>query len=260
MLFRSKQMGLSSGINNLTLVVATFVTGWLASKNWHLPFLVYLIPIFAILLCYFLSTAYLKKNQVRYFSDGTGDEDNEVEVASIFVKPGTQVNKMMMFRLCLFYFTLTYIVVLVIYNLSFVMNKYGYSSTDAGTMISIFFLGMMFPGFFITTIVRHLKNSVNYLCCFGIAFGYLLIIYCHSFLLIAIACLLIGMGYGIMQPLVYDKTSLSASPKNAVFALACVMSMNYFAILVCPFIADLFQDIFHEKHNMSFPFWVNLIM
>ena len=41
---RVRQLGYSSAINNLTLVVATAVTGYLAEVNWHLPFLVYTLP------------------------------------------------------------------------------------------------------------------------------------------------------------------------------------------------------------------------
>ena len=62
---------------------------------------------------------------------------------------------------------------------------------------------------------------------------------------------------GILQPLIYDKTSIVAKPKKMIMALAIVMCGNYLAIILCPFIADLFQIIFHQKHNMLFPFWVN---
>ena len=38
--YRTKQFGLSSAITNVTLVLATILTGYLAEVNWHLPFLV----------------------------------------------------------------------------------------------------------------------------------------------------------------------------------------------------------------------------
>ena len=43
--YRVKQFGLSSAITNFTLVIATAVTGYLAEVSWHLPFLVYLLPL-----------------------------------------------------------------------------------------------------------------------------------------------------------------------------------------------------------------------
>ena len=48
--YRVKQFGLSSAITNFTLVIATAVTGYLAEVSWHLPFLVYLLPLVSILL------------------------------------------------------------------------------------------------------------------------------------------------------------------------------------------------------------------
>ena len=38
------------------------------------------------------------------------------------------------------------------------------------------------------------------------------------------------------------------------------MSGNYLAIIVCPFMANFFQIIFHKQHDMIFPFWVNMII
>ena len=52
--YRVKQFGLSSAITNITLVVATAVTGYLAEVNWHLPFVVYLLPIISLVLSVYL--------------------------------------------------------------------------------------------------------------------------------------------------------------------------------------------------------------
>ena len=48
--YRVKQFGLSSAITNITLVIATVITGYLAEVDWHLPFIVYLLPIISICL------------------------------------------------------------------------------------------------------------------------------------------------------------------------------------------------------------------
>ena len=47
---RTKQFGYVSAITNIALVAATAVTGWLADVQWRLPFLVYLLPLFSIIL------------------------------------------------------------------------------------------------------------------------------------------------------------------------------------------------------------------
>ena len=51
--YRTKQFGYSSAITNVTLVLATVLTGYLAEVNWHLPFLVYLFPIVSIFLSFY---------------------------------------------------------------------------------------------------------------------------------------------------------------------------------------------------------------
>lgn len=49
--YRMRQMGLQSGISNLSVVVATFAVGFLSrGGNWHLPFIVYLMPIIPLAL------------------------------------------------------------------------------------------------------------------------------------------------------------------------------------------------------------------
>jgi MFS family permease len=47
---RVQQLGISSAVNNLSLVIATAVAGWLAAMDWHLAFAVYLLPIFVLVL------------------------------------------------------------------------------------------------------------------------------------------------------------------------------------------------------------------
>ena len=48
--YRTRQLGISSSISNVTLVLATSLTGWLATVDWHYPFLVYLLPGVALLM------------------------------------------------------------------------------------------------------------------------------------------------------------------------------------------------------------------
>ena len=216
--YRTKQMGLSSGINNLTLVIATLVAGWLATKNWHLPFVVYLIPVFALLLSHFLTPAYLKKQKAVYVGDGSEGDQVDTAIASAYVASGKKLNGKLLTGLMIVYFMITYVIILVSYNLSFVLQKHHLSSVESGWMISILFLAITIPGFFITPIVRFLKNSVVYLCFLGIVIGFFMILVLKSTFFIAFGIFLIGGGYGIVQPLIYDKTSLSAKPQKAVFA------------------------------------------
>ena len=184
--YRTKQMGLSSGINNLTLVIATVVAGWLATKNWHLPFIVYLIPVFALLLSRFLTGGYLKKENASQVTDSACDNADSLSVAAAHVPANKKINTKLLVGLMVVYFLMTYIIILVSYNLSFILEKRNVSSTGSGWLTSILFLAITIPGFCITPIVKFCKNSVVYLCFFAIVIGFLMILIIKSIFFIEI--------------------------------------------------------------------------
>ena len=64
-------------------------------------------------------------------------------------------------------------------------------------------------------------------------------------------------SFGTAYPIAYDKTTRTAIPEKGTLALAFVMAMNYLAILLCPFIIDFFQSMFHVK-SQQFAFIFNL--
>ena len=68
--------------------------------------------------------------------------------------------------------------------------------------------------------------------------------------------ILTGVGYGVLQPIIYDKTAIIAPPQSATKALAVVMTVNYVAVVVCPFVIDFLTKIF-QQHKGSFPFVIS---
>lgn len=253
--YRTKQFGLSSAITNVTLVLATVLTGYLAEVNWHLPFIVYLFPVISIVL-----SVYLKKN-INQQPDSTempqAVDKTQTPPPPITSKSGIQTNHLM--QLMGFYGVATYLVIIVSFNLPFLMKEYGFTSGNSGIMISLFFLAIMTPGFFLPLIVDWAREKTFLYSLFSIAAGIFLILIAPREWLIAPGCILIGLGYGVIQPVVYDKTTQTAIPKKATLALAFVMAMNYVAILLCPFIIDVVSDLFKDK-SQQFPFMFNLVI
>lgn len=246
--YRTKQFGYSSAITNVTLVLATTLTGYLAEVNWHLPFLVYLFPFVSIFLTHFL-----KKDLSNYHP---ADDVSAAATATIG-KRGINVKALI--KLMAFYGLATYLVIIISFNLPFLMEEYGLSSGRAGILISLFFLAIMAPGFVLNKIVQMLGRKIYMVCLLLIACGMGIILVSRSEILIALGCILNGLAYGVIQPLVYDKTSDVAVPHKVTLALAFVMAMNYVAILLCPFIVDAFQKLFHS-HSQTFAFWLNLMI
>ena len=249
--YRVKQFGYSSAITNMTLVVATAVTGYLAEVHWRLPFVVYLLPLISLVL-----SAYLKKNTVSVTVKQASAVIPSMQSAPVISgKYGIHIRHLI--QLMLFYGVVTYVVLAVTFNLPFLMEAHHFSSGNSGLMISLFFLAIMAPGFMLDNIVKLLGNKTKLYSLLAVAVGLLLIWISPTEWLIVPGCILVGLGYGIIQPLIYDKTVDTAIPQKTTLALAFVMVMNYLAILLSPFITDFFQWIFHIG-SQEFPFIFNL--
>ena len=249
--YRVKQFGYSSAITNMTLVVATAVTGYLAEVHWRLPFVVYLLPLISLVL-----SAYLKKNTVSVTVKQASAVIPSMQSAPVISgKYGIHIRHLI--QLMLFYGVVTYVVLAVTFNLPFLMEAHHFSSGNSGLMISLFFLAIMAPGFMLDNIVKLLGNKTKLYSLLAVAVGLLLIWISPTEWLIVPGCILVGLGYGIIQPLIYDKTVDTAIPQKTTLALAFVMVMNYLAILLSPFITDFFQWIFHTGSH-EFPVIFNL--
>lgn len=268
--YRVKQFGLSSAITNFTLVIATAVTGYLAEVSWHLPFLVYLLPLVSILLVGHLKedrsgevafTASSSSAAATTATETSPTEDSKAARQSAIDIGGGKygIHIKHLIELMLFYGVITYIVVVVIFNLPFLMEKHHFSSGNSGLMISLFFLAITAPGFCLDKIVGLFKERTKTYSLLSIALGLLLIWIAPIEWLIIPGCILVGLGYGIIQPMLYDKTTQTALPQKTTLALAFVMMMNYLAILLYPFIVDFFQWVFHTQ-SQEFPFILNLLI
>lgn len=253
--YRVKQFGLSSSITNFTLVIATAITGYLAEESWHLPFIVYLLPLVSIMLI-----GHLKTNRPESVSATSSQSIRAAELAAIDTggsKYGIHVRHLI--QLMAFYGLTTYIVLAVIFNLPFLMEKHHFSSGNSGLMISLFFLAITVPGFCLDKIVGYLKERTKLYSLLAIGLGLLLIWIAPIEWLIIPGCILVGLGYGVIQPMLYDKTTHTALPQKTTLALAFVMMMNYLAILIYPFLVDFFQKLFHTQ-SQEFPFVFNLLI
>ncbi len=237
--WRVRQLGYSSAINNLTLVLATILTGYLADVDWHLPFLVYTLPGVALVLSFFLRR-----------------RRPAPEPAQSIQLRHRRIDTHKLVGLMLFYFFVTYAVLAIVYYASFLVDDYHIRSSFSGVLIALFFLAIMLPGLYIDRVIRRLKSWVNFVSLLSVAAGLLCIGIFRSEAMLVVGALLTGYGYGIMQPVIYDKAATIAPPQSATLALSCVMAMNYLAVMVCPFVVDLFRELFHS-HGEHFPFLFN---
>ena len=240
--WRVRQLGYSSAINNLTLVLATILTGYLADVDWHLPFLVYTLPGVALMLSFFLRR-----------------RRPAPEPAQSIQLRHRRIDTRKLAGLMLFYFFVTYAVLAIVYYASFLVDDYHIRSSFSGVLIALFFLAIMLPGLYIDRIIRRLKSWVNFVSLLSVAAGLVCLGIFRSEAMLVVGALLTGYGYGIMQPVIYDKAATIAPPQSATLALSCVMAMNYLAVMICPFVVDLFRKLLHI-HGEHFPFLFNAVL
>ncbi|WP_418991339.1 MFS transporter [Alistipes sp.] len=237
--YRVRQLGYSSAINNLTLVLATVVTGYLAKVDWHLPFLVYTLPGVSLVLALFLRR-----------SRSEPEPEHSIQLRN------KRIDRRKLTQLMAFYFFITYGVVILTFYASFLVDDYRIDSSFSGVLISLFFLAIMLPGLMIDRIIRRLKHNTNLVSLALVFTGLLLLGIFRDKTMLILGSLLTGLGYGVMQPVVYDKAATIAPPRSATLALSFVMAMNYLAVMVCPFLMSLFREIF-RTHSDRFPFFFN---
>lgn len=229
---RTRQFGYSSAVNNLTLVAATAVTGYLAEIEWHLPFIVYLLPAVSLML-----VPYIKSAEK---SCGVSPVNGNVAVGAGY---SSHINYSGLWKLMLYYLFITFLVMAVSVNLPFLMSENGHDSGSVGLVTSLFFLAIMLPGLFLNHILRFLGERVFLFSLLLICCGLLVIFFYASIMGAAVGVLLAGVGYGIAQPCIYDRTASVASLDKVTFALALVMTMNYVAIVISPPVVDILQGV-----------------
>lgn len=290
--YRTAQLGISSSISNLCLVFATFLTGWLADVNWHLPFVVYLFPIVTLVMSRFLDE---KKNPLMTIHDPTRPQKSaakiglgkidpteaavtpaivEVDKAGrkrvskpasapsheakpILIPKGKNYNIRGLAGIMLLYFIAGYAALTVIFNLPFVILHHKLDSSVTGTLTSIFFLAIMTPGFFMNRIRTVLGDFSVMVSMILVGAGLAVISLTSHIALIGVGVVLTGLGYGFIQPFVYDKATQTSVPGKSIIALAYVMAMNYLTIVIAPFIIDGLDKLIGVSASASAPFMVS---
>ena len=149
---------------------------------------------------------------------------------------------------------------IISYYLPFLIQEDNLSSDITGTVTALFYLAVFLPGFCLPYIIRFFKQRTSLAATLSIAAGLLLMAVGRQHWLLYVAALMMGFGYGVFQPVIYDKATYTVTDgRKSTLALAIVLSVNYIAITVTPFIVDLFRDMFGTQSN-HFPFFLNFVL
>lgn len=239
---RVQQLGISSAVNNLSLVVATAVVGWIATRDWHLAFTVYLLPAVAL----FLLLA-LRNNKPAQ----EPEESDQMRQ--------TKIHWRRLSGLSALYFVITFTTLVITFYLSFLLEKYRFPQEFSSVMISLFFLAIMLPGLMLNGIIGRVRSMTIFLSLCLIVAGLLLVGTIPDIPLMTLGVILTGVGYGVLQPIIYDKTAIISPPETATKALSVVMAVNYVAVVVCPFVVDFVSKIMGQNRS-TFPFVASAVL
>ena len=250
-----KVLGFKSGTSNGIVILATVFVGWAAGFSWHAAFSVYLVPLIPLALLPFMTNTYIRKHMrpaSRNSKTGSTPQEEEETTADSFRHPVLLLGGVIML-----YIGLTMASMVYTYYLPFTMKEYGLSTSQVGVATAMFYLTAMLGGFSLTPYIRLVGKTGLYVCVIIMTAGLLVLGFIHTFASYVIGVLLIGLGYGFFQPIIYNKTTELAPNKAASTKyFSYTLAGNYIAISIVPVVVEFFQWVFHN-HTVDFPYFLS---
>lgn len=246
-------LGVKSGLSNLSLIIATLFVGWVAAKDWHLAFVVYFIPLVPLVLVPFIKNKFINKDRQP---PEIAQSNNKDEPQNFHFK-GKTARDMMWFALII-YFIITYGALIISYYLPFTMASYGLSTSKVGVATSMFYLAATIAGFGLSKVVRLTGIWTFQLALIIITLALFAVGFIHTYASYILGVFVIGFGYGLIQPILYDKTSYFApDDEKSTEYFAILLTSSYIALSCIPFIVEFFGTFIKGNTDPSFPFILN---
>ena len=233
---RTAQYGYTSATLNLVLMGCTVATGYLAKIDWHLPFIIYLLPIVPLFFAKGFKKYITNPNQIRQ-QDKAANGGQKVHY-----KFSQQVNMGMLIRYCVYYFFITFVIAAISLYLPF---RYSNSST-AGDLTSILFFGIMISGYTLNWFLRHVKKGVAIVVMIATVVGFIMMSVTNEVIIVGIGILIATYFYGIAQPYYYDRLSMASSRIALTLTLAWFAVMDSIGNVVAAPVIDVIAKIFHH--------------
>ena len=258
--YRVKLLGIKSGIAVGTIVLANIFVGGTVDINWHLPFIVYLIPIIPVALYPFLSKAYLSRHLINDVEVATASNNTQPAATAFSSSTDEKKGMKMALKLMFFYAMMTFVVLVITYYMPFRMQNAKISNLILGEVTGLYFFAMAVPGFILSSIIKVFKGSTvlagNIFMIIGLVISTLFTTPLSFFA----GAAFLGFGYGIIQPILYDKvTNTTSNEKQSTQRFAILLSGNYMAIALGPFIFKIIESIIHD-HSLMVPYFISILI
>lgn len=252
----TKVLGFKSGTSNGIVILATIFVGWAADVSWHTSFCVYLVPVIPLLLLPFMTNTFIRKH-IRPEEIKADNSDNHADKATTPSHLSFNHPIVTLFGVIGLYVALTATSMVFTYYLSFTMKHYGLQTSQVGVATAMFYVTAMIGGFSLTPYMRFAGRSALYVCIIIMSAGLLVLGLFHTMPAYVTGVLLIGLGYGLFQPIIYNKTTQIAPDKTlSTKYFSYTLAGNYVAVSIVPVVVEIFQRIFNS-HTADFPFFLS---
>ena len=244
---RQQDLGLKSTTSNAMVIVANIYVGIVAAHYWHAAFVVYLTPLIPLALLPFMTQKYVNKHRILNTVEGeTADEKGSSADKAPYHFQGKTSTWMLVSLICLYMF-LTYATTSISYYAPFCMEHFGMSTTEVGVVTAMYYLMCAVCGAFVSPLKRFFGKNTLFISLALCALGLFGIGFTHNFWIYVFSSLVTGFGYGIIQPIIYNKTTYVApNRKLGVEYFGYVLSANYVSIMMVPFVDSAARKIFHS--------------
>lgn len=243
--WRQKDLGLKSTVSNTMVIIANLYVGWIVMFSWRAAFVVYLFPLIPLVLIPFITQKFVNKNRKL---SAVPQQANQPNPSSMGLHFSGKKSLGMLVRIILLYMILTYATTSISYYSPFLMEHYGMDTSQVGMVTAMYYALVAFGGAFVSRLKRLLGTRAMFICLAISALGLILIGVTHSYGIYLFASFLTGFGYGIIQPVIYNKTTyIAPTQKLGTTYFGYVLSANYLGIMLVPYIDSLFRNLFKAQ-------------
>ena len=223
---RSKLLGIQGASNQLGGLVFMSLSGVLANISWRYSFLCYAFVIVSIVLTTFFLPS-IPPLQPKESAAGSGKQrlDKKLFILAFFA---------MMIFACYF---------VINTDLALFMDVEGIGDAEeCGYALSLMRIPAILAGVMLAWIMRKLKDWTMSFASVIMAAGYLIIAASHSYSILMVGCLIVGLGGGFALPPISLFLPRIVTPRQRTLGVAIIMSVAQLGQLISPLYTDLFVN------------------
>lgn len=223
---RSKLLGIQGASNQLGGLVFMSLSGVLANISWRYSFLCYAFVIVSIVLTTFFLPS-IPPLQPKESAAGSGKQrlDKKLFILAFFA---------MMIFACYF---------VINTDLALFMDVEGIGDAEeCGYALSLMRIPAIVAGVMLAWIMRKLKDWTMSFASVIMAAGYLIIAASHSYGILMVGCLIVGLGGGFALPPISLFLPRIVTPRQRTLGVAIIMSVAQLGQFISPLYTDLFVN------------------